>query len=64
MCYSEFEVKRVLRISDLSLDDQVKVNILNFIRTIHLNQQDIIVSSFDSQFFSKCIYLLKMVTNA
>ena len=51
MRYSELEVKRLLKMSELSLEDQVKVNILNFIRTIHLNQQDFISSSFDSQFF-------------
>ena len=49
MRYSELEVKRLLKMSEeLSLEDQVKVNILNFIRTIHLNQQDFIASSFDS----------------
>lgn len=52
MRYSELEVKRLLKMSEeLSLEDQVKANILNFIRTIYLNQQDFITSSFDSQFF-------------
>ena len=51
MRYSELEVKRLLKMSELSLEDKVKVNILNFIRTIYLNQQDFIASSFDSQFF-------------
>ena len=53
MRYSELEVKRLLKMSELSLEDQVKVNILNFIRTIHLNEQDFIASSFDSQFFGE-----------
>ena len=53
MRYSELEVKRLLKIPDLSLDNQVKVKILNFIRTIHLNEQDFIASSFDSKFFGE-----------
>lgn len=51
--YSEVEIKRLMKIKDMSLDDQVKVNILNFIRTIHLNNQDFINSSFGSKFFGE-----------
>ena len=40
MKYSETEIKKLLKTKDLSLEDQVKVNILNFIRTIHLNEED------------------------
>lgn len=50
MKYSEVEVKKLLKTKDLSLEDQVKINILNFIRTIHLNEQDFIESSFGSKF--------------
>ncbi|ACB86074.1 hypothetical protein [Natranaerobius thermophilus] len=53
MKYSEVEIKRLMKIKDMSLDDQVKVNILNFIRTIHLNNQDFINSSFGSKFFGE-----------
>lgn len=53
MKYSEIEVKKLLKTKDLSIEDQVKVNILNFIRTIHLNEQDFIESSFESKFFGE-----------
>lgn len=53
MKYSEVEVKRLLKSKNLSLEDQVKVNILNFIRTIHLNEQDFIESSYGSKFFGE-----------
>ncbi|HPZ24016.1 MAG TPA: hypothetical protein PLC25_04165, partial [Bacilli bacterium] len=53
MKYSEVEVKKLLKSKDLSLEDQVKANILNFIRTIHLNEQDFIEASFGSKFFGE-----------
>lgn len=42
-----------MKAEELSCEDQIKVNILNFIRTIHLNNQDFIESSFGSKFFGK-----------
>ena len=51
MKYSENEVKKMLKMGHLSLEDAIKFNILNFIRTIHLNELDFIESSFDSEFF-------------
>ena len=42
MKYSEIEVKKMLKAGDLSLEEQIKFNILNFIRTIHLNELDFI----------------------
>jgi len=53
MKYSEIEVKKMLKEGDLSLEEQIKFNILNFIRTIHLNQQNFIESSFGSEFFGE-----------
>ena len=50
MKYSETEIKKLLKTKDLSLEDQVKVNILNFIRTIHLNEEDFIESPYGSKF--------------
>jgi hypothetical protein len=41
--YSEIEVKKMLKAGDLSLEEQIKFNILNFIRTIHLNELDFIL---------------------
>lgn len=55
MKYSEVEVKRLLKSKDLSLDDQIKVNILNFIRTIHLNEQDFIELSYGTKFFGELL---------
>jgi len=49
--YSEVEVKKMLKAGELSLEVQIKFNILNFIRTIHLNRQNFIESSFGSEFF-------------
>ena len=51
--YSEIEVKKMLKDGDLSLEEQIKFNILNFIRTIHLNERDFIESSFGSEFFGE-----------
>ena len=51
MKYSEIEVKKLLKVGNLSLEDQVKVNILNFIRTIYLNEQDFIDSAYGTEFF-------------
>jgi hypothetical protein len=49
--YSEIEVKKMMKSGDLNLEDQIKFNILNFIRTIHLNELDFIESSFGTEFF-------------
>ena len=43
MKYSEIEVKKMLKAGDLSLEEQIKFNILNFIRTIHLNELDFMI---------------------
>jgi len=51
--YSELRVKKMLKAGDLSLEEQVKFNILNFIRTIHLNELDFIKSSFGTEFFGE-----------
>ncbi|NLJ18316.1 hypothetical protein [Globicatella sulfidifaciens] len=53
MKYSELAVKKLLKIKDLNIEDQVKVNILNFIRAIHLNEEDFIESAYGSQFFGE-----------
>lgn len=53
MKYSEIKVKKMLKAGDLSLEEQIKFNILNFIRTIHLNKLDFFESSFGSEFFGE-----------
>ncbi|NLL46846.1 MAG: hypothetical protein GX250_08620 [Clostridiales bacterium] len=51
MKYSEIDMKKMLKAGGLNLEDQIKFNILNFIRTIHLNKLDFIESSFGTEFY-------------
>lgn len=60
--YSEIEVKKMLKAGDLSLEEQIKFNILNFIRTIYLNELDFIGSSFGSEFFGELSMTFKKNT--
>jgi len=53
MKYLELAVKKLLKSKDLSIDDRIKVNILNFIRTIHLNEEDFIESTYGAEFFGE-----------
>ena len=51
MKYSELELKKMRKTGDLSTEDKIKFNILNFIHTIHLNKQDFIQESYGSEYF-------------
>ncbi len=51
MIYSELELARMIKSGDLSIETQVKANILGFIHCIYLNKQDFVKESFDSEFF-------------
>lgn len=53
MRFSELELKRMIDkgFKNISVDEGIKFNILNFIHCIHLNQQDFYSSRFDSQMF-------------
>ncbi len=53
MQYSELELKNMLKDGSLSIEEQVKFNILNFIRTIHLNEQDFIQESYYTEFYGE-----------
>ncbi len=53
MEYSELELKRMSKVGELSIEDQIKFNILNFIRTIHLNKQDFVQESFGTEFYGE-----------
>lgn len=53
MKYSEKEVKRMLKADEMHLEDRIKFNILNFIRTIHVNKLNFIESSFGSEFYGE-----------
>ncbi|TCP28982.1 hypothetical protein EV207_11315 [Scopulibacillus darangshiensis] len=52
MRYNEIDLRKLLKkeFETLSLKEQIEVNILNFIRTIHVNHQDFYTSSFDSKY--------------
>ncbi|GAE31794.1 hypothetical protein [Halalkalibacter hemicellulosilyticus] len=51
MKYSEVEVHKLMKAKGLSLEEQIRASILNFIRTIHLNNQNFIETSYRSEFF-------------
>ena len=51
MKYSETETNKLLESEHLNLDDQIKTNILNFIRVIHLNNQDFMASKYKTEYF-------------
>ncbi len=53
MKYSELELKRMSKDGDLSIEDKIKFNIFNFIRTIHLNKQDFIQEFYGSEFYGE-----------
>ncbi len=53
MKYMELDLKRMHKAGDLSIEDQIKFNILNFIRTIHLNKQDFIQESYGTEFYGE-----------
>lgn len=51
--YSEQRMAELLEADDLNTEDKVAFNILNFIRTIQLNQQDFIEAQLDSEFYGE-----------
>lgn len=50
MKYSELKLKRMNNAGMNSTEDKIKYNILNFIRTIHLNELNFIEEFFDTEF--------------
>jgi len=55
MRYSELELKRLFgkEHTNLTIEEEIAANILNFISCIHLNKQDFYSDSFNSQLFGK-----------
>lgn len=55
MMYSELSLRRMLKkgVDNLSSEELVKFNILNYIHMIHLNKDDFINSRYKSRFFDK-----------
>lgn len=48
-----FNSKKMMKkgFDNLSVDEQSSIDILNFIRTIHLSKQDFYCARFDTQYF-------------
>ena len=55
MRYSELELKRLFNKGheNLTIEEEIAANILNFISCIHLNKQDFYNESFDSQYYGE-----------
>lgn len=53
MRFSEIELKKMVDkgFMNISTEEEIAFNILNFIHCIHLNKQDFYRESFDSQYF-------------
>ncbi|KAF1084781.1 hypothetical protein SPSYN_01951 [Sporotomaculum syntrophicum] len=53
MKYNELELKKLMKkgFDNLSLDEQISIDILNFIRIVYLNKQDFYASRFDTRYF-------------
>ena len=51
MRYSVSEFKKMLDTELKTTDDMIKFDILNFIRVIHLNKQNFIESSFNTNYY-------------
>ncbi len=64
MKYNEFEFKKLMRkgINDLSVDEQISLKILNFIRTLHL-KQDFYSALFNTQYFGDIEMMFKKKAN-
>lgn len=53
MIFSELELRKMVNsgLKQLSVADEIKFNILNFISCIHNNKQDFIGSTYNSQYY-------------
>lgn len=57
MRFDELELKKTIRkhsrnnFKNLTVEEEININILNFIHTIHLNKQDFYSSEFGSKYF-------------
>jgi hypothetical protein len=53
MKYNELELKKMMKkgFDNMSVDETISIDILNFIRTVYLNKQDFYSARFDTQYF-------------
>lgn len=61
MIYSELELRKMVNIDlkNLSIDEEIKFNILNFINCIYLNKQNFIHSSYDTEYLGNLSMVFK-----
>ncbi|SFC09997.1 hypothetical protein SAMN04488102_10339 [Alkalibacterium subtropicum] len=53
MIYTEMEIYKLMKAKDLTVEEEIKYDIFNFIRMIKLNKKKFITASFDSEYFGK-----------
>jgi hypothetical protein len=65
MLYTELELKRLLKkgYKNMTVEEEITFNILNFIHCIHLNGQDFYRAVFDSIFFGDLEMIFKKDPN-
>ena len=65
MLFNEIELKKLMKkdIGSLSVEEEISINILNFIRCIHLNNQDFYTAIFDTKYFGDLPMTFKKETN-
>ncbi|MCC9293538.1 hypothetical protein LN736_01440 [Clostridium sp. WLY-B-L2] len=65
MLFSEAELKKMIKhgLKKITLEEEIKFNILNFIHCIHLNRQDFYKASFDSKLFGNIEMTFKKEAN-
>lgn len=53
MKYNELQLKKMMKkgFDNLTVDEVISIDILNFIRTIYLNKQNFYSARFDTQYF-------------
>jgi hypothetical protein len=66
MIFSELQLKRMIDkgYENFTIEDEISFNILNFIKYIHLNQQDFYAESFNSQYFGDVEMTFKKDANS
>ena len=65
MKYNELELKKMMKkgFDNLSVDELISIDILNFIRTVYLNKQDFYSARFDTQYFGDRVMTFQKEAN-
>ncbi|MDD3051404.1 MAG: hypothetical protein PHR06_09680 [Candidatus Cloacimonetes bacterium] len=65
MKYNELEIKKMMKkgSDNLSVDELISIDILNFIRTVYLNKQEFYSARFDTQYFGDREMMFKKEAN-